>query len=84
MGYTRSYNVAKAAQEINAAAYDATDSRMDGFICWGAKQDLYRLKWVLEDALNRCPKFSVEDDWLKEQEQTRLLNLIRKNNGNAT
>lgn len=78
MGYTRSYSITKAAQEINAAAYDATDSKMDGFICWGAKQDLYRLKWILDDALARCPKFSPEDDWLKEQEKERLLTLLRK------
>tara|TARA_R110000868_G_scaffold146954_1_gene368074 strand:- start:254 stop:493 length:240 start_codon:yes stop_codon:yes gene_type:complete len=78
MGYTRSYSVTKAAQEINAAAYDATDSKMDGYTCWGAKQDLYRLKWLLDDALSRCPKFSVEEEWLKEQEQQQLLNLLRK------
>jgi hypothetical protein len=78
MGYTRSYSVTKAAQEINAAAYDASDSNMDGYTCWGAKQDLYRLKWLLDEALSRCPKFSVEEEWLKEQEQQQLLNLLRK------
>jgi hypothetical protein len=77
MGYTRSYSVTKAAQEINSAAYDASDSRMDGYTCWGAKQDLYRLKWILEDALKRCPQFSVEQDWLKEQEQARILKILK-------
>jgi hypothetical protein len=79
MGYTRSYSITKAAQEINSAVYDATDSRMDGFVCWGAKQDLYRLKWLIEDAIKRCPHFSVEEEWLKEQEQKQLLDLLRKN-----
>ena len=79
MGYTRSYSITKAAQEINSAVYDATDSRMDGFTCWGAKQDLYRLKWLIEDAIKRCPHFSVEEEWLKEQEQKQLLDLLRKN-----
>lgn len=78
MGYTRSYSITKAAQEINSAVYDATDSRMDGFVCWGAKQDLYRLKWLIEDAIKRCPHFSVEEEWLKEQEQQRLLDILRK------
>jgi hypothetical protein len=77
MGYTRSYSVTKAAQEINSAAYDASDSRMDGYACWGAKQDLYRLKWILEDALKRCPQFSVEQDWLKEQEQAKILKILK-------
>lgn len=76
MGYTRSYNVAKAAQEINSAAYDASDSRMDGYTCWGAKQDLYRLKWILEDALKRCPEFAPEAEWLREQEQKKIIKIL--------
>lgn len=76
MGYKYSYNIANAAQEINAAAYDACDMRMDGYIQWGAKQDLYRLKWILEDALQRCPTFSLEEEWLREQEQKKIIRIL--------
>ena len=77
MGFKFSYDVTIAAREINAAAYDACNSMNDGFICWGAKQDLYRLKWILEDALKRCPDFGImEEDWLKEQEQKRIIKIL--------
>jgi hypothetical protein len=49
----------------------------DGFIAWGAKQDLYRLKWIIEDALRRCPDFSPEKEWLKEQEQERIIKILK-------
>jgi hypothetical protein len=78
MGYKYSYDITKATREINAAAYDACDKLSDGFICWGAKQDLYRLKWVLEDALKRCPDFgSIEEQWLYEQEQKKIIRILK-------
>lgn len=78
MGYRRSYSVTEAAKHINAASYEATNSHNDGFVAWGAKQDLYRLKWILEEALRRCPNFSLEDEWLKEQEQKKLIDYLKK------
>ena len=77
MGFKYSYDITKAAKEINAAAYDASSSRNDGFISWGAKQDLYRLKWILEDALRRCPTFGPEAEWVREQEKTRLIKVLK-------
>lgn len=76
MGFKYSYDVAKAAREVNAAAYDACDMKLDGYIQWGAKQDLYRLKWIVEDALKRCPTFSPEQEWLREQEQKKIIKIL--------
>jgi hypothetical protein len=78
MGFKFSYNITNAAREINAAAYDACNANNDGFISWGAKQDLYRLKWVLEDALRRCPNFALEDEWLREQEKKQVIDILSK------
>lgn len=77
MGYKYSYNVTVAAREINAAAYDANDSGATGFVQWGAKQDLYRLKWILDDAIRRCPTFSPEEEWLREQEKERVIRILK-------
>lgn len=77
MGFKYSYDITTAAREINAAAYDASHSGNDGFISWGAKQDLYRLKWILEDALKRCPTFGPEAEWIREQEKNRLLKVLK-------
>lgn len=77
MGFKYSYNMTNAAREINAAARDASSSSNDGFIAWGAKQDLYRLKWLIDQALSRCPTFSIESEWLKEQEQQRIVGILR-------
>jgi hypothetical protein len=80
MGFKFSYNITDAAREINAAAYDASNPRNDGFTAWGAKQDLYRLKWILEDALRRCPTFSPEKEWLREQEKKKVIKYLKDEN----
>lgn len=76
MGYNRSYNTVAVARAINAAAYEASDARNDGFIAWGAKQDLYRLKWILDDALKRCPTFAPEAEWLREHEKEQVIKIL--------
>ena len=78
MGFKFSYNgVVDAAREINAAAYDACNPRNDGFVAWGAKQDLYRLKWILEDALRRCPTFAPEAEWLREHDKEQVIKILK-------
>ena len=44
---------------------------------WGSKQDLYILKWLIEDKLKKIPKFEDEDDWLKFKEQQRIINILK-------
>ena len=79
MGFKYSYNIEKAIREVHGATHDATDSNNDGFIMWGAKQDLYRLKWIVDQSLNRCGSFgSVEDDWLREQEKKQVIEILSK------
>lgn len=77
MGYKHSYDITTAAREINAAAYECADSRNDGFIAFGVKQDLYRLKLILEDALSRCPTFVGEEEWLREQEKNKVIRYLK-------
>jgi hypothetical protein len=78
MGYKHSYDIVQAYQQIRSAAAECTNSRTDGFIAWGVKQDLYQLKWYLDDLLKRCPEFSsVEADWLREQEQKKIIKILK-------
>lgn len=78
MGYKHSYDIIAAYKEIRAAARECADSRTDGFIAWGVKQDLYQIKWMLDDLLKTCPEFgSIEQDWLREQEQKKIIKILK-------
>jgi hypothetical protein len=77
MGHKHSYNIDTALQTINALTHTVCDMRNDSYVQWGAKQDLYQLKWLIESALRRCPDFSTEDEWLREQEQKKIIKILK-------
>jgi hypothetical protein len=75
MNQKRQFDIISAIQVINSVAHDARNGYGD--FAWGAKQDLYRLKWLIEEILNDCQKFTTEDAWLKHQEQIKLIRILR-------
>lgn len=81
MGYKYSYtaeDLCKIVAIINSIKRDVCDKYSDGFISWGAKQDLYRIKWILDDAMKTCPSFSsIEEEWLREQEQKKIIKILK-------
>ena len=60
-------NVSEAVNIIHKLKWNATDPRMDGFNTWGYKQDLYRLLWEVQDALNACSTYVDEDKFVAQR-----------------
>ena len=77
MGHKRQLDLGTIAAQINAAVYEQNCGYNDGFISWGYKQDLYRLKWILDDALRRCPVYATEGEWLREHEKQRVIRILK-------
>lgn len=76
MGYKKNYDVSSLAGEINRMTYECTSPYNDGFVAWGVKQDLYRLKWILDDALRRCSTFVGEEEWLREHDKKKVIKYL--------
>jgi hypothetical protein len=64
---------------IEREVYYITDPRMDGFTTWARKQNLYELKFYLEEMIKRCPKYAPEDEWLEEQTMLRVQKILEGN-----
>jgi len=72
------WDVANVTSQIHLIARECSDSSNDGFTTWGCKQDLYLIQEVLNKALRDSPNFgSLEDEWLKNQEQQRIIKLLK-------
>ena len=65
----KNWSVPQITTELQKIYYATTDPRMDGYTTWNSKQDLYRVKFALEDMLARCPTYSIEDEWLEERDK---------------
>ena len=71
------WNVQQIQNQIQAAMFECTSPYNDGFTTWPIKQELYQIKWAVEEALRRCPEFAPEAEFLKEHEQEQLLKLLK-------
>lgn len=67
----RNWNVNQIIGELQKCYWATTDPRMDGFTTWPCKQDLYRVKFALEDMLKNCPEYVDEQQWLDQQQLER-------------
>ena len=78
MGMKLGRDIESIAQTIRYMKYEMNDLRIDSWTTWGIKQDLYQLKWLIDDALASAAKYAPEEEWLKEQEQERIIQKLKK------
>lgn len=80
MSFIKRWDVSDIVQQIQRATAQCTDPRNDGYVAWGVKQDLYQIKFMLDEALKRCPEFSPEKEWLREQEKQKVIKILKDKN----
>jgi hypothetical protein len=80
MGFKKNWDVADIASQINTLALEINSSYNDGFTSWHCKQDLWRIKWLVDDALSRAPNFGDDEtEWLKIQDQKKMWQTLKDN-----
>lgn len=77
MGFKKSWDAIDVISQISSLARECTSPYNDGFVGWGCKQDLYKIQEAVNDALRRCPTYSGEQEWLTEQEQKRIIKILK-------
>lgn len=82
-GYIKKWNKDQILNQLWQAYYICSDSRQDGFTTWPVKQELYEIKWMLDEMIKKCPTFSPEEEFLKEHEQKVLISALAKNYENS-
>lgn len=74
----RDWSKADICNEIRKITFAATDPRMDGYVTFGCKKDLYEILWFIEDELEKCSTYQGEDEFVKVREQHKLLRALGK------
>ena len=77
MGYRRDWDANAIRHGIWSMRAECTNPLNDGFVTWGTKQELYKLKWLVDESLAACSNYAGEEEWLKEQEQQRIINILK-------
>jgi hypothetical protein len=73
-------DVPYCTSEIRKAIVEMNDRLNNGaYVRWGVKQDLYLLKFMLDDVLENAPTFGKEEEtWVKEKSQERMMQVLTK------
>ena len=72
MSFVKSWNTDQIMLELNRCAAEMNDWCNDGYNQWACKQDLYRVKFELDRLLAASPHFSMEREWLEEQQKQQV------------
>jgi len=72
------WNVDKVIADCQKMYHGANDPHMTGFVNWPCKQDLYRVKFAVDEMLKNTSEFAGEEEWLRELEAERIVNILKK------
>ena len=74
------WNVDKVIAECQKMYRGAIDPYETGWNNWPCKQDLYRVKFAVDEMLKNTSGFAGEEEWLKEQEQEKIVKILKHGN----
>lgn len=74
----KNWNADTIISEIGKIHWAGTDPRMDGFITWTCKQDMYKIKWAVDEMLSKMPTYSVEEEFLEEHKKELVWKALKK------
>lgn len=69
MGFRKPLDYNSINHQLYMAGVELNNPYNDGYNQWGIKQDLYRIKWLVDAILEDSSKFSGEEEFLNEHEQ---------------
>ena len=72
------WDVNRVINECRRMHRFANDPYVTGFVNWPCKQDLYRVKFAVDEMLRNTSTFAGEEEWLREQEAERIVEILKK------
>ena len=74
------WDVNKVIADCQKMYVGANDPYATGWNNWPCKQDLYRVKFAVDAMLEKTSGFAGEEEWLKEQEQEKVMRILKNGN----
>ena len=78
MGFRKPMDYNSIHHQIYMTGVELHSPYNDGFSQWMLKQDLYKLKWLLDSILKDSPTFAEEDEFTKEHEKQIIWRTIKQ------
>jgi hypothetical protein len=72
------WNVDRVIADCQKMYRAANDPYVTGWNNWPCKQDLYRVKFAVEEMLKNTSKFAGEAEWLEQLEKEKMWKDLKK------
>jgi hypothetical protein len=72
------WNVNQVIADCQKMYMGANDPYVTGYVNWPCKQDLYRVKFAVDEMLKKTSGFSGEQEWLEELEKEKVWKALKK------
>ena len=77
MGFRKPMDYNSVHHQVYMAGVELHSHYNDGYTQWAIKQDLYRIKWLVDNILKDSPSFAGEEEFLKEYEQVVMWRTLK-------
>ena len=77
MGFQKRWDLPDIYSQVRAMSTEINSHYNDGFTAFYTKQELYQIKWFIDDTLKNCVSFSNEAEWLKEENKKRIVKILK-------
>ena len=78
MGFRKPMDYNSVHHNLYMAGVELHSPYNDGYTQWEIKQDLYRIKWLVDAILKDSSTFVGEEDFLKEHEKHVMWRNLRQ------
>jgi hypothetical protein len=76
------WNADQIIRDLHRCAREMNDHYNDGYVQCHCKQDLYRVKFELDQLLKSSPHFSMEAEWLEQQQKRQVWKILNDKTSN--
>jgi hypothetical protein len=78
MGFSKPMDYNSVHHQIYLAGVELHSPYNDGYVTFEIKKDLYKIKWLLDEIMADAPKYSGEEEFLKEHDQKKMWRTLSK------
>lgn len=78
MGYRKPLDSSEIKFQLIRAHGEICSPYNDGYISWNTKQELYQIKFLIDEMLRQQPTFSGEEEWLEEQHKKHMWSELKR------
>lgn len=78
MGFRKPMDYTSIHHQVYTAGVELHSPYNDGYNQWIIKQDLYRLKWLIDEIINQSSEFSGEKEFLEEHSKVKMWRTLNR------